>query len=129
MVEVDYKIYRVYYQEKRKERYFMSDLKYGRVKENYKLGREVSLEYLCEKGFVIARDDIVWNEIEKNIKLEKLYVAIETLNIWEKMVLKKIFWEELSEKRVAEDLKIPRSTLHYRVKKIYEKIRKTIENL
>lgn len=45
----------------------------------------------------------------------------------EKIVLQKIFWEGLSEKRIAEELNISRSTLNYRKGKIYKKIREEVE--
>ena len=70
----------------------------------------------------ISTDDTVWSIIEKEIDLEKLYVAIHRLDIWEKIVLQKIFWEGLSEKRIAEELNISRSTLNYRKGKIYKKM-------
>ena len=80
-----------------------------------------------EKGIEISTDDTVWSIIEKEIDLEKLYVAIHRLDIWEKIVLQKIFWEGLSEKRIAEELNISRSTLNYRKGKIYKKIREEVE--
>ena len=82
---------------------------------------------LWEKGIEISTDDTVWSIIEKEIDLEKLYVAIHRLDIWEKIVLQKIFWEGLSEKRIAEELNISRSTLNYRKGKIYKKIREEVE--
>ena len=101
LMEVDYKVYREYYYGKRKEKYFMFDLKWGGIKQKggkNKLVREISLESLWEKGIEISTDDTVWSIIEKEIDLEKLYVAIHRLDIWEKIVLQKIFWEGLSEK-------------------------------
>ena len=59
--------------------------------------------------------------IEKEIDLEKLYVAIHRLDIWEKIVLQKIFWEGLSEKKNSRGIKYSRSTLNYRKGKIYKK--------
>lgn len=130
LMEVDYKVYREYYYGKRKEKYFMFDLKWGGIKQKggkNKLVREISLESLWEKGIEISTDDTVWSIIEKEIDLEKLYVAIHRLDIWEKIVLQKIFWEGLSEKRIAEELNISRSTLNYRKGKIYIKIREEVE--
>ena len=54
-------------------------------------------------------------------------MARHRLDIWEKIVLQKIFWEGLSEKRIAEELNISRSTLNYRKGKIYKKIREEVE--
>ena len=105
-------------------------LKWGGIKQKggkNKLVREISLESLWEKGIEISTDDTVWSIIEKEIDLEKLYVAIHRLDIWEKIVLQKIFWEGLSEKRIAEELNISRSTLNYRKGKIYKKIREEVE--
>ena len=130
LMEVDYKVYREYSYGKRKEKYFMFDLKWGGIKQKggkNKLVREISLESLWEKGIEISTDDTVWSIIEKEIDLEKLYVAIHRLDIWEKIVLQKIFWEGLSEKRIAEELNISRSTLNYRKGKIYKIIREEVE--
>ena len=49
LMEVDYKVYREYYYGKRKEKYFMFDLKWGGIKQKggkNKLVREISLESL-----------------------------------------------------------------------------------
>ena len=108
----------------------MFDLKWGGIKQKggkNKLVREISLESLWKKGIEISTDDTVWSIIEKEIDLEKLYVAIHRLDIWEKIVLQKIFWEGLSEKRIAEELNISRSTLNYRKGKIYKIIREEVE--
>ena len=59
LMEVDYKVYREYYYGKRKEKYFMFDLKWGRIKQKggkNKLVREISLESLWEKGIEISTD-------------------------------------------------------------------------
>ena len=107
----------------------MFDLKWGRIKQKggkNKLVREIHRVSLG-KGIEISTDDTVWSIIEKEIDLEKLYVAIHRLDIWEKIVLQKIFWEGLSEKRIAEELNISRSTLNYRKGKIYKKIREEVE--
>lgn len=60
-----------------------------------KLVREISLESLWEKGIEISTDDTVWSIIEKEIDLEKLYVAIHRLDIWEKIVLQNDYSEAL----------------------------------
>lgn len=90
-------------------------------------GSEIPRIIIWEKGIEISTDDTVWSIIEKEIDLEKLYVAIHRLDIWEKIVLQKIFWEGLSEKRIAEELNISRSTLNYRKGKIYKIIREEVE--
>ena len=53
LMEVDYKVYREYYYGKRKEKYFMFDLKWGGIKQKggkNKLVREISLESLIIPG-------------------------------------------------------------------------------
>ena len=70
LMEVDYKVYREYYYGKRKEKYFMFDLKWGGIKQKggkNKLVREISLESLWEKGIEISTDDTVWSIIRKII--------------------------------------------------------------
>ncbi len=75
LMEVDYKVYREYYYGKRKEKYFMFDLKWGGIKQKggkNKLVREISLESLWEKGIEISTDDTVWSIIEKEIDFRKI---------------------------------------------------------
>ncbi len=135
LIEVAQEVYEVYYKGKRKEKYFMQDLKVGRCTIDRETGekiylpsREDSFERLAEvtKQF---EDDVtdVEKEVLDKIMVEDLHKALEMLKPEEKELIWKLYFEEISEVELSKRTGISRTTLQYRKYQILKKLKQILE--
>lgn len=126
-VKVTPEVYAEYYRRERKERYFMHDLKVGRqCGDSYFSSREVSYEKLCERGLEITgsqSESLEEQVIDKLIKKE-LRQAVGRLDEGEQYIIYSLFYLGKTERELSKNLGIPQPTLHYKKKKILDKLKK-----
>lgn len=118
-------------QSDQKMRYTEYDLKHGRydkTTDTYHQSREVSLQMIEDKGSLLpdsteSLEDIV----VRSIMIEQMMKAVDRLSQDEKQLIFYYFVSEKSQEECARILGISQRTVSYRLKKIYEKLRKYIE--
>lgn len=118
-------------QSDQKMRYTEYDLKHGRydkTTDTYHQSREVSLQMIEDKGSLLpdsteSLEDIV----VRSIMIEQMMKAVDRLSQDEKQLIFYYFVSEKSQEECAKKLGVSRRTIGYRLKKIYEKLKKYIE--
>ena len=131
-VEVTKEVYSIYYVSRRKEKYFLKDLK----EETFKViqdralflpSKEDSLERLIEnqKQFTDLTIDIETDVIQKEM-VGKLLLAINSLTTEEQELIHNIFYLEISEVDLSKEYGVARTTLQSRKYKILEKLKKLL---
>lgn len=121
-VEVSEAVYRAYHKERESERY------------QNKLIRqhELSLEQFQEDGvnaeYLIVRvqPDIVDKLIHQE-QLEALWSALQSLPSDEHSLIKELFFNEKSERKLASELGVPRMTLSDKKRRILGKLKKLMD--
>ena len=134
LLEVNRELYDVYYKGRRKEKYFMHDLKEERICMDKETGRitvipsrEDSYERLLDADKQFAQEEYnIENMAIRKIMLEKLNEAIHTLSNEESAIIHALFYREISEVELAKQLGIARTTLQSRKYKILEKLKKLL---
>lgn len=126
LLEVDEKNYKDYYKEKERNRYLhILDIK-------YRLGSiSAMIQYHNEEDFsyIIADEEYdVESRIIDKIMIEKLHCVLSKASQEEMRVIDLIYNKQLTQREAAKELGIPQSTLEYRLQKMYDSIRKNIEN-
>ena len=136
-IEVTDEVYAAYVKGQRKIDYFEKDLKTERViKEkdgNIKEivpSREDSLNRLIDDNSMQFSYDSksVECEVEINIDLEKLHIALQQLTAEELDIITKVFFENMTEREIAKLLGISQVAVNKRKHRILEKLKKIIEN-
>ena len=136
-IEVTDEVYAAYVKGQRKIDYFEKDLKTERViKEkdgNIKEivpSREDSLNRLIDDNSMQFSYDSksVECEVEINVDLEKLHIALQQLTAEELDIIKKVFFENMTEREIAKLLGISQVAVNKRKHRILEKLKKIIEN-
>lgn len=131
-VKVNKEVYEEYYYWERQERYFMNDLKKGKVVINPETGettiipsREVSYEQYFRNGepFVMEKGTVD----EQMIDQLALREAMQEISEEERELIWELFFLEKTERQVSEALHIAKSTLHHRRNRILEKLKKYLE--
>lgn len=131
-VKVNKEVYEEYYYWERQERYFMNDLKKGKVVINPENGettiipsREVSYEQYFRNGepFVMEKGTVD----EQMIDQLALREAMQEISEEERELIWELFFLEKTERQVSEALHIAKSTLHHRRNRILEKLKKYLE--
>lgn len=131
-IQVSKEVYEAYYCCERQERYFMNDLKKGKVIIDPETGettiipsKEVSYEQYFHNGEpFVMEEEAADEQIIDRITLREAMMKIskeERELIWE------LFFLEKTERQVSEALHIAKSTLHHRRNRILEKLRKYLE--
>ena len=135
LIEVTQEVYEVYYKGKRKEKYFMQDLKVGRCTTDPETGekiylpsREDSFERLMEvtQQFEDRYTDVE-GEILRKLEVENLHKALEQLKQEEKELIWSLYFEEISEVELSKRTGIGRTTLQYRKYQILKKLKQILE--
>lgn len=134
LLEVNRELYDVYYKGRRKEKYFMHDLKEERICMDKETGRitvipsrEDSYERLLDADKQFAQEEYNIEDMAiRKIMLEKLNEAIHTLSNEESAIIHALFYREISEVELAKQLGIARTTLQSRKYKILEKLKKLL---
>jgi hypothetical protein len=131
LIEVEKEIYDVYYSHKRKEKYFMCDMKAGRRRRNKETGEimfipsiEDSLERLCDARIQFADKFDLENEVINKIMYDKLYTVLKRLSADELELIWYIFFRQVGETELARMYGIPRTTLQGRKTAILKKLKK-----
>ena len=136
-IEVTDEVYIAYVKGQRKMNYFEKDLKTervikekdGSIKEIIP-SREDSLNRLIDDNSVQFSCDSksVECEVEINIDLEKLHIALQQLTAEELDIITKVFFENMTEREIAKLLDISQVAVNKRKHRILEKLKKIIEN-
>ncbi len=133
-IEVTPEVYEVYYRAERKERHFMYELKAGRSKIDKATGEKIILPSLEDSYDRLVEASLqfgnltydIEEEVIFNLMVEKLNHALADLRADEAEIIRKLYYEEISEVRLAEMLGIPRTTLRDKKKRILEKLHKML---
>lgn len=134
-IKVSKEVYDEYYYWERKERYFMEDLKNGKVIIDQETGetriipsREVSYEKCFNRGEPFAMsEETLEDRLIKLLELEKLEGALKKITKEEWELIWELFYLEKTERQVSEALHIAKSTIHYKRDKILAKLKKYLE--
>lgn len=132
--EVSREIYEVYYKGQRKEKYFTQDLKHEHIRVNQKTGepmvvpsREDSYERLIEAEVQFVASVLSVEEIVmRRMMLKKLKEIMMELNEKERMIIHVLFYQEISEVKLAKRLGIARTTLQSKKYRILEKLKQLL---
>ena len=85
---------------------------------------EVPLLCIGEFGTCVSAEDELMNK-EKLIVLKK---AIHSLSCEEQLLIKRLFFDNKSEIKIAEELGVAKGTVNYRKNRILEKLRKMMDS-
>lgn len=112
-IPVTYDVYKAYYQEYEHERY----LKGKAAKHEHSLEQfietGVSIEFICLDSMTPVEDEVVKTE-----QLVHLYRCLDKLSSQEQQIISGLFFEEKTEKELAQQLLISASAVGYRKRKI-----------
>ena len=133
-IEVTPEVYEVYYRAERKERHFMYELKAGRSRIDKVTGEKIILPSLEDSYDRLVEASLQFGnptydmeeEVIFNLMVEKLNHALAALRVDEAEIIRKLYYEEVSEVRLAEMLGIPRTTLRDKKMRILEKLHKML---
>ena len=122
-VEVSKAVYHAYHKAREAERYQnkiirQSELSFERFKED---GVNVEFQFALYQPNI--EDPLIKQEL-----LQKLKIALSTLNPEERLLIHELFFSGKSERVLAGELDIPRMTLSDRKHRILRKMKKIIEN-
>ncbi len=130
-IAVSEEVYLEYRRSIDREKYFMKDLKQGRVivdQENmtvtYIPGREVSYESLLEADWDFPSADRPAEDVLIRAQLmEKLEEALHILSDEEMELIQELFYLERTEREAAKLFHVSQNTVHYRKNKVLEKLK------
>ena len=133
-IEVTPEVYEVYYRAERKERHFMYELKAGRSRVDKVTGEKIFLPSLEDSYDRLVEASLQFGnytydleeEVLSNLMIERLNQAIAALSVEEAEIIRKLYYEEVSEVRLAEMLGIPRTTLRDKKMRILQKLHKML---
>lgn len=134
-VDVTDEIYTVYFKGQRKMNYFEKDLKSERVVKD-KNGdikkiipsREDSLDRLLSDNLRQFSDnsESVETVVQTNDEIDKLHIALKQLSANEWVIIKMLFYDEMSERDTAKVLGISQVAVNKRKHCILKKLKKII---
>ena len=121
LISVNEEVYIAYYKMARRERYL----------EEVSIKRELSYNHLIDKEYPIEmkmseQQKLIEDEVIKNIMIGKMIKAIENLTDSERIIVEELFFNEKSERELANLMNIPRTTLHSKKINIINKLKKFI---
>lgn len=131
-VRVSSEVYYEYYRGERKEKYFMEDLKRGRVSVDPDTGKEVfipsredSYERLldADRSFAVSGETLD-EQVVRSVLLEQ---ALGKLPEEEQALVRELYYLEKTEREVSAALHIAKTTLRRRRDRVLEKLRKLLE--
>ena len=122
LIFVNEEVYINYYKMERHERYLnevslKKDLSYNQLMDN---------DYPIE-GKMSKPQRFIEDEIIEKIMIERMTIAIKSLTNSERIVINELFFNGMSERKLADLMNIPRSTLQSKKIKIINKLKKIIE--
>ena len=134
-IDVTDEIYTVYFKGQRKMSYFEKDLKSERVVKD-KNGdikkiipsREDSLDRLLSDNLRQFSDnsESVETVVQTNDEIDKLHIALKQLSANEWVIIKMLFYDEMSERDTAKVLGISQVAVNKRKHRILKKLKKII---
>ena len=134
-IDVTDEIYTVYFKGQRKMSYFEKDLKSERVVKD-KNGdikkiipsREDSLDRLLSDNLRQFSDnsESVETVVQTNDEIDKLHIALKQLSADEWVIIKMLFYDEMSERDTAKVLGISQVAVNKRKHRILKKLKKII---
>ena len=134
-IDVTDEIYTVYFKGQRKMSYFEKDLKSERVVKD-KNGdikkiipsREDSLDRLLSDNLRQFSDnsESVETVVQTNDEIDKLHIALKQLSADEWVIIKMLFYDEMSERDTAKVLEISQVAVNKRKHRILKKLKKII---
>jgi len=99
-----------------------------RKRRQVRAEQERSLEMFLESGMDVQSDERLVDEIvEDKMMLDTLLTALDELTDGEQVLIKKFFFENKSEREVANEIGVPRNTVVYRRNKALTKLKKIFE--
>lgn len=120
----------------RKMQYQEYDLKTERTVIDHKTqtvrvipSREDSYERLLEQDVQFEGENQIEESVIQNIQLEQLHQALALLSEDEQYLIRQLFFEERTERDLAEELKIYHNAVHKRKNRILKKLKNVLENL
>lgn len=122
LIAVTEEIYFTYYKMRRRERY----LEEVSVEKNLSYNQLLDLDYPIE-GKMSERQHLLGDTIVEKMMIEKMTIAIKSLDYNERMIINELFFNGKSERKLADLMKIPRATLQSKKNKIISKLKKIIE--
>jgi len=120
LLEVDMENYKLLYREQERFRY-LTKLDYKQVMISL---NELPAEVL---GSWPEEESNVTNIVEKRVMIEQMHKLIRLLSTNEQQLLKMVFYDGYSLRKIEERTGIPRATLNYRLHKILFKLRKMFQ--
>ncbi|MPN40738.1 hypothetical protein SDC9_188277 [bioreactor metagenome] len=121
-IPVTKEVYKAYYQCRDREKYLNKLSEYKNISLEDCNERGISLEYI-----ISALTDSLEDEVVQRDMVERLQQCLLRLNEAERQLIISLFYYERSERQLAEELGIPRMTLHDRKIKILDKLKKLME--
>ena len=91
--------------------------------------REDSYERLLEQEVQFEGETQTEESVIRNMQLEQLYTALSLLSEDEQYLIRQLFFEERTERDLAEELKIYHNAVHKRKNRILKKLKNILENL
>lgn len=120
----------------RKMQYQEYDLKTERTMIDHKTqtvrvipSREDSYERLLEQEVQFEGENQTEEWVIQNLQFEQLYKALSLLSEDEQYLIRQLFFEERTERDLAEELKIYHNAVHKRKNLILKKLKNILENL
>lgn len=99
-----------------------------RKRREVRAEKERSLDMFLDDGFDIPSEQALIDEIVADkLLLNELYAALAELTDDERYIIDSFFYQEKTEREIANEASIPRNTLVYRKNKILSKLKKFLE--
>lgn len=91
--------------------------------------REDSYERLLEQDVQFVGENQTEEMVIQNMQVEQLYKALSLLSEDERYLIRQLFFEERTERDLAEELKIYHNAVYKRKNRILKKLKNILENL
>ncbi len=118
-VPVNENVYKAYWKGVRKERYFAESDIHNHTFSYDALDTE---EMNGSDMFPSVSQTSVEEQVIVTLETEQLYLALEQLSDEEIYIVRQLYFYDISLRKLAENLQIPLSTLHYRHHRILQKL-------
>lgn len=96
--------------------------------KEYRSGAPLSLEQFIENGYTLTSHISVEEQIIKNELYQALYTAIDTLDEKDKLIILLYFFEEKTERQIANLLGLHQKSVNYRKNKSLEKLKELLKD-
>jgi RNA polymerase sigma factor (sigma-70 family) len=112
-IPVTYDVYKAYYQEFEHEKYLKNKAARHEHSLEQFIETGVSIEFMCIDSLTPVEDEVVKSE-----QLNYLHYCLDKLSEEEQKIIRGIFFEEKTEKELAQQLRISASSVGHRKRKI-----------